>query len=138
MVWHCPHGKETGMSRVVRPDTAFSLSSRREKRPRAEDGKHLAWTRTLPCLVTGLRPVDPAHIRYGDMKYGKRETGKSEKPDDKWVVPLHRSIHTDQHAAGERAWWAEKKIDPLPIALALWGCSGDDDIAEVILREARP
>lgn len=125
------------MSVIIREPTAFSLSSTRKKRPRAESQDHLKWIRTLPCLVTGQRPCDAAHIRYGDMRRGKREVGKSEKPDDKWTVPLHHSVHMDQHSAGEALWWASKGIDPIAVASLLWGCTGDDEIAEVIIREAR-
>lgn len=124
------------MSRIAIPDTAFARTV--SKRPRIERPDHLAWIRTLPCLITGMRPVDAAHIRYPELGLGKLPTGLGEKPSDMWTVPLHRAVHTDQHACGERAWWHDRGIDPLPIALALWACSGDDDIANVILREARP
>ncbi|SUB56215.1 Uncharacterised protein [Brucella anthropi] len=39
---------------VRREPTAFSTSpSKGQKRPRRENGKHLAWIRTLPCVITG-------------------------------------------------------------------------------------
>ena len=125
------------------PETAFSLSgsNRKKKQKRAHAEEHLAWIRTLPCLVTGKHPVHAAHIRYPDMRFGKRGVGLGEKPDDKWVVPLHPSMHTDgpdaQHKSNEQEWWAERGIDPVTVALALWGCSGDDETAEQILQQAR-
>lgn len=126
--------------RLVRPDTAFSVApSRGQKRPRQTDAAHLAWLRTLPCVITGLRPVEAAHIRYGAPIYGKRETGMGEKPDDRWCLPLSSLMHREQHAAGdERAWWVSKSIDPCSLALALYGVSGDDDAAATILRAVQP
>lgn len=126
-------------SRIAIPDTAFSLDgSRRNKRPRAKDEAHLRWIRTLPCIITGRRDgVEAAHLRFADPRYGKRATGMQEKSDDKFTLPLHREIHSDQHSGGERAWWEARKIDPVPIAIALYQCTGDDDVAEVILAQAR-
>lgn len=123
------------MSRIAIPDTAFRRST--AKRPREERPDHLAWIRTLPCVVTGQRPAEAAHIRYGNATFGKRETGMGEKPDDKWTVPLHHSVHMAQHAAGEREWWRSHDINPLLVALLLWDASGDDERAAIILREAR-
>lgn len=124
--------------RLVRPRTAFSNApvGKQKKRPRDQDRGHLGWIKTLPCVLTGARPVDPAHVRFADPAYGKRETGKAEKPDDRWVVPLSRAKHDEQHSMNERIFWARHGLDPLRIALALHACSGDDDQAYVILREA--
>lgn len=127
------------MSIVRRPNTAFSLSpARGKRRPREHDKDHLKFVSGLPCLLTGKRPVDVAHIRYSDERYGKRETGKSEKPHDKYVVPLCRAKHDEQHAMNEREFWAKHRIDPVQVALALWANTGDDETCETILRAARP
>lgn len=125
-------------ARLAIPDTAFRMSHGK-KRPRIENGQHLAWIRTLPCLVTGRGDgIEAAHCRYGDAVFGKRETGKGERPDDRWALPLHRDQHKDQHAHGdERDWWAKLGIDPLQICLALYHVSGDDQAALGILDEAR-
>jgi hypothetical protein len=126
--------------RIIRPDTAFSLDTpgRRQKRPRQHKESHLAWIRTLPCVVTGARAeIEAAHIRYADARYAKRGVGTGEKPDDKWTVPLRRYKHREQHAMDEREFWAAHKIDPVAIASALWGCSGDDEAGEQVIREFR-
>lgn len=124
--------------RILREPSAFSNApSKGQKRPRREDGKHLAWIRTLPCLVTGKRPVEAAHIRYADPVYGKRDVGKQEKPDDRWVVPLHPDMHREQHSGSEKAFWLKHGIDPCRAALALYAITGDDDQAQIILRNAR-
>jgi hypothetical protein len=124
--------------RVARVSTAFSLApSKGKKRPREHDESHLKWLRTLPCVITGARPVEAAHIRYGDPIYGKRETGGGEKPSDKWCLPLSPDKHREQHSTGdERIFWARHGLDPLRIALALYACTGDDEQAHVIIREA--
>lgn len=122
--------------RIERPATAFALSTGK-KRPREHDDKHLKFIRILPCLVCGRRDVEAAHVRYGDQRYGKRETGKSEKPHDKWTVPLCTAHHREQHDANERTWWVEKGIDPLAIASALWASTGDEAAAELIIKNAR-
>jgi len=124
--------------RIVRPLTAFALSSGKRKRPRLEDDTHLRFIRGLPCLVTGKRDhIEAAHIRYGDVVLAKRETGKGEKPSDLWTVPLHTDEHRLQHTMNEQEYWKSKGINPLHVALALYANSGDDEAAEVIIREAR-
>ena len=123
--------------RIQRPPEAFSLSSGKRKRPRVTNDAHLKWIRTLPCVVSGKRPVEAAHIRYADPRFAKRETGKSEKPDDRWTVPLSPDLHREQHSMGEREFWKAKGIDPVFVASALHAVSWDDEAAELILREAR-
>lgn len=127
--------------RIVPARTAFTLSHGR-KRPRQHQRDHLRWLRTLPCLVTGRRvAIEAAHIRYADLRFGKRETGVGEKPSDMWAVPLHAELHwagkEAQHNASEVEWWRAHGIDPVAAAAALWAASGDDEAAEVIIREAR-
>jgi hypothetical protein len=121
--------------RIVRPDTAFSVASTKQKRPRVEDKQHLAFIRTLRCCICGAPGPDPAHIRSASAIHGKRETGGAEKASDKWTVPLCRLHHDEQHDAGnELLWWASKGIDPFGLALALHHATGDDEIADGILR----
>lgn len=120
---------------LPRHPEAFSLG-RGKKRPRREERDHLTFIRDLPSCISGKRPCDPCHIRFGDLRYGKRETGVSEKPSDQWVLPLTRAEHDDQHSGNERAFWARHGIDPLALALKLYGCSGDDEAAEIIIRDS--
>jgi hypothetical protein len=121
--------------RIVRPDTAFSVASTKQRRPRVEDKQHLAFIRTLRCCICGAPGPDPAHIRSASPIHGKRETGGAEKASDKWTVPLCRAHHDEQHAAGnELLWWASKNVDPFGMALALHDATGDDEIADGIIR----
>jgi hypothetical protein len=126
--------------RVRMPSTAFSKRGPKI-RGRQHDDKHLAYIRTLPCLVSGSRYcVEAAHIRYSDFKWGKINPGTGKKPDDKWVVPLsaarHRLDVDSQHNSDEREFWERHGIDPLPIARALWTVSGDYEAGMKIVLEA--
>lgn len=123
---------------IQRPATAFALSPGKKKRPRTQAQDHLRFLRSMPCLITGLRPVEVAHIRFAAPSYGKRSVGMAEKPDDRWTVPLDPGKHREQHSMGEVEFWIKHGIDPIPVALALWGASGDDEACELILSSARP
>lgn len=112
-------------------------SELRQRQPRIKSERHLAFIRTLPCLVTGQFGVDAAHIRFGDLGVGKRKSGIAEKPDDKWAVPLCRNEHTKQHSMNEREYWASIGIDPIQVAIKLWGVSGDMDKGESIVANAK-
>jgi hypothetical protein len=125
------------MSRVPTPSTAFSVSRSDRKRPRQQNPKHLAWIRTLPCLITGLQEgTEAAHIRMADARYGKREVGKGEKADDRWTVPLNYQLHRAQHTMSERLWWEQMKVDPCRVALSLYNNTGDNAVAKTILSAA--
>ncbi|MGH6725120.1 MAG: hypothetical protein ACREB8_01075 [Pseudolabrys sp.] len=118
------------------------MDTLRQRRPRVQDAAHLAWIRTLPCLVTGRREgIEAAHVRYSDPRFAKRQAGIGEKPDDRWTVPLHHETHRTgpeaQHNSNERAWWVARGIDPVMVAAALYANSGDDDAAHQILLTAR-
>lgn len=107
------------------------------RHPRKKLDAHLAWIRTLPSLVRGEGPVQAAHVRYAEIRYGKRLTGMGEKPDDCWTVPLAAEVHRIQHTGSEREFWAKHGIDPLLIAALLWVNTGDDIAAESIIANAR-
>lgn len=127
----------TSAYKIDRPTSAFALSSGK-KRPRQKVGAHLAFIRLLPCLCCGTRRnIEAAHIRYGDLAYGKRETGAAEKPSDMWTVPLCVEHHRAQHQNNEREWWLARGIDPLKVASAIYALSGDHTAAEIIIARAR-
>lgn len=66
------------------------------KPKRERDEKYLAWIRTLPCIVTGVRLVDieAHHVR------AKGEGGVGTKPDDRRAVPLSSAVHRHYHEVG--------------------------------------
>jgi len=127
-------------TRLAPPPTAFRMGNR--KRPRQKAGSHLDFIRSLPCVICGRDDdTHAAHIRAASQKYGKRETGKSEKPDDAWSVPVCGDDHVfgpdAQHNSNELDWWKRHGIDPFVLALALWRASGDDEAGALIVSMAR-
>ncbi|KFL31412.1 hypothetical protein JP75_07560 [Devosia riboflavina] len=124
-------------SRVNRPDTAFSLDGLRQKQPRRHDKQHMAWLHELPSVVPGHEPVQVAHIRYADDRYGKRSAGTGLKPSDCWTVPLAADQHRRQHSMNERQYWEAVGIDPILIAALLYAVSGDTSAGTQIIRNAR-
>jgi hypothetical protein len=126
------------VTQIARDPEAFSVGAPQgRRRPRVTFPGHLAWIRTLPCVITGRRDVEAAHIRFGDTRCGKPAPGMGAKPDDIFVLPLCREKHEEQHRGSEWAFWKEHGIDPHFVALALWAATGDDERAAVILRTAR-
>jgi hypothetical protein len=111
----------------------------RQRLPRIENAKHLAFIRQLPCLVCGDNTAtEAAHIRFGHALAWKRDVGKSEKPDDCWTLPLCGAHHREQHEGNERNFWMTHEIDPIFVALALWRVTGDVESGEAIIRENSP
>lgn len=54
--------------------------------------KHLAFIRTLPCVIKMQKPVQAAHIRIGGL------AGMARKPPDYDVLPLFWQEHDKQEA----------------------------------------
>ena len=110
----------------------------RQRRPRQETPSHLDFIRTLSCAVCGtFHKTEAAHIRMGEMEYGKRPTGMAEKADDKWTLPLCGDCHRNQHVGSEAAFWCHAALNPFVLALSLWAATGDENTCEQILRLAR-
>jgi hypothetical protein len=126
--------------RIVRPSTAFSLSSGK-KRPREKMDAHLTFIRGLACVICGSEP-EPAHLRFGSRLHGKPGCGGAEKPSDKYTTPLcpehHRLGNESQHVNGnEIAWWSSHGIDPIIISALLFQVSGDHEAGMLICENAR-
>ncbi len=99
---------------------------------RQRDENHLHRIRQLPCLTCGGPSPDAAHIRYSDLRLGKRATGMGEKPSDWFVVPLCRPCHSKQHAGNERAFWERRGINPIVIAQALYLAPDHETCCQII------
>ena len=86
------------------------------KKPvRERDRNHLRFVAAQPCLVCGRSPSDAHHLKFAEQ----RAMGR--KVSDKFTVPICRLHHRELHRRGdERAWWGKQRINPLPIAAALW------------------
>lgn len=94
----------------------------RQREPREVDEAYLAFVRKMPCTICRRPgPNDAAHVRAPALHYGKRQTGKGEKPSDKWALPLCRTHHEAQHRRNELAWWLSYGIaDPFALCVALY------------------
>lgn len=88
------------------------------RQPRQEDPDYLALIRALPCLKCGDGPSEAAHIRASSAAHGKR-SGMSEKPDDKWTLPLcagcHRLDKDALHKIGEVPFFYAINLNPLHV-----------------------
>lgn len=123
-------------SRIKRPDTAFMGGGKSTK---GSTEAHRRFIASLECLVPYCRRTDCqcAHVRFGDVDFGKHETGAARKPGDQWTVPLCVDHHVHQHAMGERAFWiAVARVDPLTVAALLWLHTGNKVAALSVIRNA--
>jgi hypothetical protein len=106
-----------------------------QRRPRRENPKHLAFVRERSCIICGSSPCDPAHIKFADARVLKPlSINVGMKADDRFVLPLCRRHHEEQHAMPERAWWHSYHIDPILLALALYSISGDEQECDRLIR----
>lgn len=115
----------------------------RQREPRQEDPKHLAFIRTQPCCLPFCRrQAEPAHLRMANLAIGKELTGKGEKPHDRFTVPLcpyHHRIGIDcQHNSNEFEWWQRTGLNPWAIAASLWIESGGGARAPEPKRAKQP
>lgn len=100
---------------------------------------HLRFVRQLTCLLCGDNTsTEAAHVRYSELRAGKRPVSINEKADDNWTIPLCGRCHRDQHGNGERGFWTDKKVDPVYVAMALWAATGDVERGERLLTMHRP
>lgn len=107
----------------------------RIKHPRIKDDAHLDFIRSLPCVSCGDNTAtEAAHLRSGNLRYGKASTGMQEKPSDRWTLPLCSRDHRRQHQGNELEFWANAGINPFVLAMSLYACSGDHDVALEVLR----
>jgi hypothetical protein len=107
-----------------------------QRQPRERDEKYLTWIRLLPCVLCGdATATEAAHVRMHDVLASKRECGKSEKPDDRWALPLCGNHHRDQHDRERYFWSTLHHMDPIRVSLALQVAFLRDDLelAERIL-----
>lgn len=113
----------------------------RQRDPRRQAPAHLSFVRGLSCVITGGRPVDAAHIRYSEARYSKINPGVGQKPSDFWVVPVRSDLHVGdknaQHSGNEREFWASAQIDPCIVSMLLWINTGQYEVCEEILANAR-
>lgn len=85
---------------------------------RLRNNEHLRRVAAQPCLVCGRAPSQAHHLRFAQPR------ALSRKVSDEFTVPLCALHHQELHQRGnEVMWWADKNVDPLPIAEELWNAS---------------
>lgn len=100
------------LTRPTRPPSETLLIP---KETRIRNKAHLAFVRSLPCVICGRQPSHAHHIKFA------QQGALGMKVSDEYTVPLCFLDHDALHNAGnERAWWEARKVDPLPIAADLW------------------
>jgi len=104
---------------AYKPKGRNVFKTRREEVP-----THLAAIRKCPCVACGEDlNIEAAHVRMASAAHNKRSTGMQEKPDDKWVLPLCKGCHHDQHSWGELTFWHKHQISPFLICELLFAAS---------------
>jgi hypothetical protein len=91
-----------------------------KQKPRRERSRrHLAFVRTLCCIVCGRDPPsDPHHLKFTQPR------ARGLKSGDQWTIPLCRRHHDQVEQAGnELGWWQRHGIDPTFLAGELWDIS---------------
>jgi hypothetical protein len=74
------------------------------KNPPIRDRKYLDSLRDGPCVFTGARSCDPAHI--GQM-------GMGAKSSDAEALPVSHDLHVEMHQRGEMTVLRERASDTL-------------------------
>ncbi len=91
-----------------------SVLPRSEPR-RQRNPDHLKFVTNQPCLICGRLPSYAHHLTF------TQPNALGRKVSDEFTVPLCNLHHRELHDQGnERAWWIERKINPLPVACELW------------------
>ena len=129
------------MARIARPETAFSIQPGKQTKP-VKRKPYRDWIKTLPCMLAGTHGnlcegvVDPAHLSTRAGKYGHFGRGKQSKASDRWVLPLCRLHHDQQHDHKELTWWSIYNRNPYVACLVLWGLWSDlgEDATEIATK----
>jgi DNA recombination protein Rad52 len=92
---------------------------------RVRDTEHLRFVADQACMICGREPCEAHHLRHVQPRALGRKTS------DAYTVPLCALHHRELHARGnERAWWAARGRDPLPVADQLWRESAEKRLGE--------
>lgn len=79
---------------------------------------HLAWVRTLPCIMSVERgwcqgAIEAMHLRI------ETDGALGEKPSDYFTAPGCGGHHKLSHIMGERTFWSALNLDPVKFVLRL-------------------
>jgi hypothetical protein len=106
---------------------------KRSEPKRLRDSAHLKFVTAQPCMVCGRQPSHAHHLTFTQAHALGR------KVSDEFAVPLCNLHHRELHDHGnERAWWLDKRLNPLPVATALWNKSHGWSSLEMQTGEVAP
>ncbi len=105
--------------RIKLPDQEVTYG--KGKTDRVKDPQYLDFIRTLPCIISGYRPVDAAHISFANRACLAPGRGLRRKVSDRWTLPLARHLHDTQHGMNEAKFWEHWGVDPHHCCLVIWG-----------------
>jgi len=104
-------------SRLV---AAAPIKVKRKPAPPAIEKRHLARVAAMPCLVTGMRPVQVHHVTgYADRMGRIARTNRC-------VVPLHFTMHKHEggprsvERLGHRGFYEDHGVDLFAVGNRLW------------------
>ena len=112
--------KKKGLAKVK---AKTGNSKWREERPGMSEA-HLALIRQLPCVECLKLPAGEAH----HLKANTGERGMAVRSTDRYALPMCTIHHGAVEAVGakrETAYFQDLGFDPIELALALWGSTGD-------------
>ncbi|WP_029620207.1 DUF968 domain-containing protein [Pseudorhizobium marinum] len=109
------------MAMQIRKEAAISFP---KIKPSKNKG-YLSFIHKLPCVVTGRYGVEAAHLSMAAPQFGHYGRGKGRKAPDRWVLPLSRESHYEQHQDGEERFWSRTGINPHILALTIFGLYSD-------------
>lgn len=66
--------------------------------------KYLAFVKSLPCLICGVRPVDADHLKSRGWGEAKRV--------DYFCIPLCRLHHSERGQIGDQKFCEKYRVDP--------------------------
>ena len=104
------------------------------KHKKVRSRAHRMFVANLPCLITGARDCQAAHIR------AKGGAGMGMKSGDDRTLPLSCETHRKQHAVGSEAKFWDKYggIDKaIELAEALYSVTGDNLAAMELIHRWR-
>lgn len=104
-----------------------------DKQETFDSEKYRRWIASLPCLISGRRDVQCAHIRR------HAEAGIGRKPPDWRSVPLSCGEHARQHEVGELIYWGAYGGYETAAVLArqLYDCRFNTARATALIEEYR-
>lgn len=100
--------KRTGWLKRGKRLKPFGKRAKRDRETGRVFGSLCDFVREMPCVICGLRPVEPHHVRSRGAGHGDWLTG-----GDGNVVPVCRSCHQNIHAGRSLdtavlRWYAKK------------------------------